>query len=369
MLNVDEVKKIAKIKTKKRDNLILTVYLNTDRSVDQKEKYFMVLKDMAKKIKIAERENPNLNKDWNKIENFLKYKFSKKAKGLFILSCIPEKIWNLNELQISLPNLSFADRNPYVKPLVNILEDYQKYCLILVSKDKARIFTVYLGKIVEHFDVFDVVVGKHKKGGSSEGRFQRHHEDEVHRHLKKVAEKLFFFFKKEKFNRIIIGSTSEVLPEFEKVIHPWLRERVAGKFHTELFANANKLLKESLKIEEQIERNEENYRLAQLKNNLGPKKYAVSGLDDTLFELQEGRLNLLIIKKAFKASGRECIECNYIDAWKGKKCPICREETRKINDIIERAIEIAFEKNVKIEFVEGDNEFEKLGNIGGLLRY
>lgn len=369
MINISEVKKFTKIRPEGKDNLILTVYLNTNRGRDPKEKYRIVLKDMAKRIEAEIGPNKNIRIDFEKIKNFLQYEFSKKAKGIFLFSCVRENIWHLDELEINLPNLAFIDKTPYIKPLLGIIEEYKKYCVILISKDRARIFTVYLGKIEEHFDVFDEVTGRHKKGGSSEARFQRHRKDEEHKHLKNVATKLFRFFKKERFDKIIIGSTPEVLPEFEKAIHISLRNRVAGIFHAELFAHTDNILKKSLEIEQIIEKKEADYKLAQLKNNLGPKKYAVSGIDDTLFELQDGRLNILIIKKGLRARGRQCMGCNYIDAWDSKKCPICGGKVQPIKDIIEKAIEIAFDKNVKVKFVDGDKEFERLGNIGGLLRY
>jgi peptide chain release factor subunit 1 len=371
MINVSEVKKLAEIRTKKKDNLVLTIYLNTHRGQDPQEKYFTVFKDMAKDIEneVGDKGRKAVKKDLKKITDFLRYKFSKKAKGIVIFSCKAENIWQIIELPVSVFNQYFLARSFYIKSLLRILEDYERFCLLLVDKEKARVFTVYLGKIEEHFDVFDEVVGKHKQGGASEARFQRHHEDEVHRHLKRVARLTFRFFKRQKFDRLIIGyTTPEVLPLLKAVLHPWLLDRIVAKFDVEMFAPTKKILSKALKIEGIVERQKEEEAVQILENNLGPKKKGIVGLDDTLFELQEGRVNFLIINRGFKHKGRECQKCKYLDTWQEKTCPLCGFEMRPIKDVVEKAVKKALDSDIKIEFVKS-KKLEKLGKIGALLRF
>jgi len=371
MIEITEIKKLAQLRTKE-NHLIFSLYLNTNRKVDQRKSYLVVFKDLAKEalqeIK-DEKGRKDLEKDLQRIENFLNYEFSQRAKGLFIYSCVAENIWGVVELPIEVYNQYFLARSPYIGPLVSLLENYERFCTLLVDKEKARIFSVYLGRIEEHLNIFDEVVGKHKQGGSSEARFQRHHEDEVHRHLKGVAETLFHFFKKKHFSRLIIGYTSpEIWTGLESCLHPWLKEKIVAKFDVEMFASAKQILDKVLPIEEKIEHQKEEELVKLLEDNLGPSKKAVVGLYNVLFELQEGKVNLLIINEDYKHQGRECLRCKYLDAGEEEECPLCGSSMRRIKNVVEKAVKKALEQNIKIEFTRS-KILKSLGEIGALLRF
>ena len=66
------------------------------------------------------------------------------------------------------------------------LDEYERYAVALVDKEKARFFSVFLGEIDETDDFKDFVPAKHDQGGVSQANFQRHHEAHVFRHLKRV---------------------------------------------------------------------------------------------------------------------------------------------------------------------------------------
>lgn len=372
MIDLKEVKRIATAKSK--DHLILTVYLNTDRRYNPRDEYLTIFKDMSreilKELKEDDKErNKFLEKDIKKIDDYLKYDFSKKARGLFIFSCYAENIWKVIELPIPVFNQYFLAHTPYINPLLRILDDYEKFCVLLVDKEKARIFTVYLNEIVEHLEIFDEIVGKHRQGGSSEARFQRHHEDEVHRHLKRTSRILFKFFKKQNFDRLIIGyTTSELWPLLESCLHPWLKQKIVAKFHAEMFASQKTILNKVLPLSMKIEREKEAEIFNLLKENLGPRKRAVSGLENTLFELQEGKVQLLIINRNFKDKGRECLNCGYLDSWDQKFCPLCGSQMRPLKNVVEKAIKKALTENIKVEFIQ-NKKLTELGNIGAILRF
>ena len=76
---------------------------------------------------------------------------------------------------------------------------------------------------------------------------------------------------------------------------------------------------------------------------------------------------MLIIEKDYKLKVCLCEQCQILNAGPVKNCPICGGKTTE-SDVIEEIIEFAQRTNARIEFT--DDEFlEKLGHIGGLLRY
>ena len=58
------------------------------------------------------------------------------------------------------------DKAPYIQPLLDILDNYKQYAVLLVDKESARLFLVHLGEIEEYGEVHTPdVPGKHKKRG------------------------------------------------------------------------------------------------------------------------------------------------------------------------------------------------------------
>lgn len=98
----------------------------------------------------------------------------------------------------------------YTRPLSLVLDEFDRYCVLVVDSRKARIFSLFLGVMEEYTDIFveDEVPNRVRVnlsmtgssagiyGGIGDERIQRHIEDHVHRHIKNVTDKAFEFFKK-----------------------------------------------------------------------------------------------------------------------------------------------------------------------------
>ena len=79
---------------------------------------------------------------------------------------------------------------PHLAPLIDIVEDHERYAVALVDKERARLFTVFMAEIEATESFEDEVPGKHDQGGLSQMKYQRDHEKHVLWHLKRVVEEL-----------------------------------------------------------------------------------------------------------------------------------------------------------------------------------
>lgn len=342
---------------------VLSLYLTTDRGVYPDQEYLTIFKSLADTIEGA-------GEDIRRMERFLEHDFGHKARGLALFSNQEDGFWRAFELQVPVPNWLFHEPLPYIKPLLRLLDDHPKLVAALVDKERARIFEYHMGELEEKGSLRDEVHGKHKQGGWSQARFQRHHEKQVQRHLKNVSDELFSILQEEEFDRLVIGTTTpELRPTLEDALHPWLLEKLGGWFDAELSAPLDHVLAGIEEMEAEIEREEEAEHLRLFKDHIGPSETAVSGLADTLFALQEGRLDMLLLEKGFAAEGRECLACYYLYTGTQDDCPACGGETLLVDDVVDRAVRVAMDRDVSISYVEGDEEFESLGSIGGLLRF
>ena len=73
-------------------------------------------------------------------------------------------------------------------PLLELVDEFERYAIALVDKEKARLFTFFASEIEEMESFKDFVFGKSDQGGVSQARYQQHHEAHVYWHLKRVAQ-------------------------------------------------------------------------------------------------------------------------------------------------------------------------------------
>jgi peptide subunit release factor 1 (eRF1) len=355
------------------EHQVLSVYLNMGPDERGEGTYRLILKDMLRSLERsldAERSKA-LREESERVEQFLAIS-SPTGRGLIIFSCAPAGLWEVHELPVEVGNLAWFAPSPCVKPLARILEEQERYGVVLVDKENARLFTVFLGQIEEQQDVFDLVPGKHKQGGWSQANYQRHHDMHVYLHLKHVVEALVDYEARKPFDRLILSGPSESVPEFRQLLPDSLAGKVAAVISLPMFASPAEVLRETLIVEEEIERAKEEQLVRKLIDSAKQEGgLGVLGLRDTLPALHAGRVRQMVVASGYSAPGFACRQCGYLTITANTACPVCGADMQSISDVVEEAVKLAIEKDASTETVGGParEALAREGAIGALLRF
>jgi peptide subunit release factor 1 (eRF1) len=93
------------------------------------------------------------------------------------------------------------------------------------------------------------------------------------------------------------------------------------------------------------------------------------GFANTLEQLQEGKVESLVMARDAQWAGSRCLACGfYLAARDEQSCPYCGGQTRDGVDVVELMIRMAEEQSVPIEFVSNDT-MQPLDGVGALLRF
>jgi peptide subunit release factor 1 (eRF1) len=191
----------------------------------------------------------------------------------------------------------------------------------------------------------------------------------VRNHLKKASESTLDYFKKGHFDRIVVGVADELWPELEKVLHPYLKERLAGRFAVDINAQADEILAKVNAIEEKRRQEEESTLLESLGPELDSGRTYVGGLDDVLAVLNQRRVDLLLVESGFTQPGKHCPACNTLE-FAENTCPACSGEVEMIGDVVEEAKELAVRQDAEVRTVPLDHPaIVEAGHIAARLRY
>jgi peptide chain release factor subunit 1 len=286
------------------------------------------------------------------------------AHGLAVFASEPNDLFEALKLPRSVPNRVAIGRSPLLGPLAKLARR-ERWCVTLVNRRDARILRGSPDGLREVVRIHDDVHGQHDQGGWSQARYQRGIEKEKDDHLKDTGDALMRHFKRQPFERLIVGGPREVVTDFEHKLHHYLRDRLAGHIEVDVErSNADQVLDAARPLIEKLEQTREH----EVIDKLGER--GACGLDDVLPPLNERRVELLILDEQFGGvTGVKCLECGWLGV-EGDRCPADGSELAALDDLTEAMIELAVQQAADVLTVHHERgALEAYGGAAALLRF
>lgn len=373
MISRQELKDIAKMKSD--GSYFVSLYLNVNPKTTVKDNYVIHVKNMLKQTAdtLDKAVMKKVTPDLDAIESYILTNKRMFKKGLVIFSSQGRKFWKEYHIAVPFKNEIIVDTTPYVKPLLDILDNYQRYAILLVDRESARLFLVHLGEIEEYSEIHsEDVPGRHKKGGwfsLSEKSYERHIDYHIGLHLKDVLRELEAFLSGEYVGRLIIGGSEEAVTKVRAMLPQSITDKVIGTFQAEMFANSKDILQKAEPIFHDFEKRKETEDIEELLTVAMKNENAVLGLDNVLNALQEGRVMKLIMLKDFKQAGLSCGQCGYLSAQTIASCPFCGRDMQEEKYLVDLVAQKALEQGAFVEVVSVNTKLKEAGSIGAFLRF
>jgi peptide chain release factor subunit 1 len=280
------------------------------------------------------------------------------------------------EVKVPIRNDARWNETPYVLPLLQLLDEHERYGVVIVDKAYARLFTVCMGDIQEHYEALAPAPVSHVKSSGtdhmlSEDRFQHQAAMHVHWHLKDVAEKLEKLVAQYGFDRLLLAGPAEATAELQRLLPKRLRSRVVERLSLTAQASEREVLEEALRVEQQVERQLEEQIVQELITGGDGHHPFTHGLEPTLRAVCEQRVWRLIYADGFNPAGGQCANCAMLFARTDGACDYCGAGIKPVDDLLERIMERLVRQDAKIESVGGAaaNRLQQVGSIGAFLRF
>ncbi len=226
---------------------------------------------------------------------------------------------------------------PHVEPLLDLVAA-GSWTVLLASRRATRILRGSADRLVEVGSRRDDVHRWHSQGGWSQARFQRGIEKETLDHVKRSCEALFELYERAPFEHLIVGGSDDVLPVVEDHLHPYLRDRLAGRIEADVErASPEEVLDRARGLIAETEQERERELLDRLAAGLGTGSQAVAGRDQVMAALGERRVAVLLVAEGTPA---------------------------------EKEIELALAQSAEARVIQRyADELRERGSIGALLRF
>jgi peptide chain release factor subunit 1 len=372
MFDIEELRELASYRDER--NLVCSCYYPLEKGEPTAEGALTRLKNLINDA-LADREEwtslqqKSVSEDLASIESLVAEELVLRSGGLAVFAASAAGLWKVFHLPVKCGPLLVVDRTTRMRPMIEFLDNYRRYCTVLVGKGKARIFLVDPGGVEERSEVVGLVPGRHDQGGWAQARYQRHHDDRVMHHLKETADEVFTLFKEEAFHQLFVGGTEELASEFVEYLHPYVKSRLSGSFAMEMVSSAAEVQEQTLSAGRDLLQSDEGEAIDSLRAEVHTGNLGAAGLEDTLHALQKGQILRLLVQEDFEAPGYRCLVCGQLSLH--TPCPFCGGDTETLQDIVERVVTEAFLGHCQTTFVGETNgpKLSELGGIGALLRF
>ncbi len=348
---------------------VLSVYLNTDPAEGSPETYRLHLRSMLKDIELPE--------DIETVTRYIDHEHNWSGRSVAVFSCAQEDFFRAYSIAVPVRSRARYDLRPYVKPLADLFDSYGGYGIVLIDKQKARLFYFNLGEMEEKGGIIGESVKRTKRGGGSQQAGRKggsagltDYVDEVaDRNIKDAVDAAARFFKESNVRRIMIGGSEDTIAQFRAMLPKAWQSLVIGVFPISMNASLNDILERAMKVGAQAEVRRETQLANAIVTNAAKERGGVMGLQDTLQAIYEGRVLTLLIRDGFREAGSRCMSCGYISGEVLEVCPYCGEEVEQINDAVEFAVRRVMRIGGEVEVIDSDRNLGEFKNIGALLRY
>jgi hypothetical protein len=358
---------------------VLSIYLDTDQSreINIERGFEVVLKDMLREIrqKLDKEARAEFDDDAERVRQFVE-EYRDVKRGLVLFCDASENLLWTRQLNVRVRNGARWEDTPYVRTLIEVLDEYERYALVLTDRQQARLFTIFLGELEEHGETEAQLDVKHINAPGmdhleSQMTIQHKADEHAHLHLKNVAELTARLAKTHEFERLILAGTLEVTSELLALLPKALIEKVVRQISLPVKASHALVLEEALKVEYEVEREREEELVKQLIDAAQKHEKAVFDLNPTVRAIQEQRVWQLVYADGFAPEGSQCGTCGALFAEEKTVCDYCGQPVKGVSDFIERAVERVLDMQGKVEQVLGPaaERLEQHGSVGAFLRY
>jgi len=362
------------------DAKVLSLFLNLDprefatpaaRSTEVRsilDRAGRLVRDEAERLTHEQKES--LRADLERVESELgNGAGTKGAHGLAIFSASAAGLFEVLRLAEPIDHDPVVSDKPYVAPL-SLIGPPENWCVVLVNRRTARLFCGSSDALDEVALIDDGVRNRHDQGGWSQANYQRSVDKDVQDHLKHAAEVVFERMKRELPEGLLVGGPAETVSDFEGVLHPYLRERLAGRIDIDVENSAVEDVRRCAAERIEAARAERDDRaLARLAEAFGTNGRAASGLSDVLIATHEQRIETLLVDQGYRAPGVVCPQCGWLGGKGFSECQADGTPVERRDDIVETVIERVITQSAEVHVLRDRPELASHGHIAAILRF
>ncbi len=252
-----------------------------------------------------------------------------------------------------------VDETPWVRPLLAVLEQHHRCLAVVVDRETAHAWELYLGQVRDRGTLVRESRGP-SPHGSSERTAQHKAEEREKHHFRRVAEALDGLLGSDRRGVVALGGHEDELHHLLELLARPVRDRVAGTFAIDPAAtgNAGSVRDRAQEVLERYELDQQRRSVANVLARAAAGEKAVVGLDACLWAGSVAAVASLYVQDGAIHPGVVCDRSRWLAA-SGELCPVCGAQLRETSDVINELTETVIEEGGSVCQVRAETELSE----------
>jgi len=341
---------------------VVSLYLNMQPDQHGRDHFEPFLrKELAERIATYATnslERKSLEQDAKKIREYVAA-VDPAVNGLAIFACSGADLFETVEVAAPISqHRLYISAEPHLYPLARLIDEYPRYAVLLADTHSARIFVFAVNAVEGTRNVEGTKTHRHKMGGWSQARYQRHIENYHVKHAKEVIDTLGRVVAEEGIESIVVAGEEVIVPLLRDQMPKEIAERLVDVVKLDVRASQPEVLEISIVAMREKDAKTNRERVDALLDAYRSNGLGVVGVEATRRALEMGQVHELIITAV-----PETIDAG-IKA-DGLEQPERTPAERAADELIVKARQTA----ARIRFIEDASLLAPVGGVGALLRF
>lgn len=354
----------------------LTMYLDIDQNKrsNRKRGFVVQAEALLKGLKARSGRSTRLDTAAG-IAMGLVRKMRPTGKAALVVVHPETKLEEIKQIELPFAASAHWRRGAFLRPIVEAMDEHERYAVVLVDTKRARLFTVYVGKLTEYEDLISETSQRTRSMGADQMRAQkrrdRRHDEEVASHAKKVIDALHDLALHSPFDRLIVAGTPKATSQLVRLLPKRLRGKLVGTVGMSVGASKKEILKKILAEQHKMEREQESLLVEGVLAELHDGGKAVAGFASVLDAVNQSRVWKLFYAKGLKKVGGECSDCGAYAPDPTGPCTYCGGDVQRLPQCVDRLSQSVMEMGGQVEVIDGPaaEHLKPRDSIAALLRY
>ncbi len=281
--------------------------------------------------------------DTERITEYAASDEARSAHGVAIFACSALGLWQT--LTAGTPFETHVSAGPTADlfQLARLLDDYESAVVALFDTNTARFFVTRRGALAERGGLDEPAEEhkRHKQGGHSQARFQRHVDEQDERFAKEIAEVPERLAQRESAKHVVLAGNDRSINALRAVASKQLLSLVDDIEHRQIITSRQQLEADVLPFLERAESQGSRDVADRVIEGVRAHQLGVAGLERTMQALENGQVDELVI-----------------------------DDTAEIDEELRaELVRQAALTSARVEIVSGHSGIRRFGGVGGTLRY
>jgi peptide chain release factor subunit 1 len=254
----------------------------------------------------------------------------------------------------------YISNQPHLFPLARLLDQYPRYVALLADTHSARIFVFAANELERTDQIEGVKTKRHKMGGWSQARYQRHIENYHLHHAKEIVDALSRIVREEEIEQVILAGDEVIVPLLREQMPKDVAERIVDVLKLDVRTPQRDVLDRSLEALKEHDAVTDRERVDDLLGAYRSGGLGCAGMDAVRRAFELGQVDELLVP-----ASADAVSISNAGGHDNDRQLEPSPKERALDELVA----LAHQTSARIRVIEDTAQLAPLGGVGAFLRF